>query len=100
MFIPFYRPAAQKKSDWSLSLYYKGSVLMEAPRPKQARSERTRAGIVDAAARTLATQGFHKASTQAVAGAAGVSQGALFKHFPQKSLLLAACVERILAGFV
>jgi AcrR family transcriptional regulator len=67
---------------------------------KQARSERTRASLVDAAARTLATTGFQKASTQAVAAAAGCSQGALFKHFPDKAHLLAACVERILAGFV
>lgn len=68
--------------------------------PLQARSIATRGKLVAAAAQVLATQGYQRATTQAVADAAGVSQGALFKHFPTKGALLAACVEHILAGFV
>jgi AcrR family transcriptional regulator len=44
--------------------------------------------------------GYAGASTAEVARRAGVSQGALFKHFATKSDLLAACLERILADCV
>jgi len=68
--------------------------------PKQARSHLTRARIVEAAALTLVEHGYQKTSTPRIAAEAEVSQGALFKHFPSKTLLLAACVERLLASFV
>ncbi len=74
------------------------AVRMKAP--VQARAQETRDRLVRAAARCLSSLGFHKTSTQRVAERAGCSQGALFKHFPTKSLLLAACVENVLAGFV
>ncbi len=67
--------------------------------PKQARSHATRGRLVDAAATCLIDLGISGASTSAVASRAEVSQGALFKHFTSKPLLLAACVERILGGF-
>lgn len=70
------------------------------PRPKQARSQRTRDTIIAAAAGALVELGYQKASTPAIAAKAGVSQGALYKHFPEKPQLLAACIERILATFV
>jgi AcrR family transcriptional regulator len=68
--------------------------------PQQPRSIDTRARLVGAAAAVLVEYGFQGASTSAVAAGAGVSQGALFKHFPTKSDLLAACVEALLAGYV
>ena len=68
--------------------------------PKQARSTRTRARLVEAATQTLVTRGMSGASTAAMAGEAGVSQGALFKHFPTKAVLLAESVAQILAGFI
>jgi AcrR family transcriptional regulator len=68
--------------------------------PQQSRSLATRARLVEAAARALVDLGFAGASTSAMAQRAGVSQGALFKHFPAKADLLAACVERLLADFV
>jgi AcrR family transcriptional regulator len=74
--------------------------VVAAPRPTQIRSLLTRRKIVDAAGRALARRGFGGASTQAVATAAGVSQGALFKHFSTKAELFAASVEKILGGFV
>jgi AcrR family transcriptional regulator len=70
------------------------------PVPKQARSQATRARIVEAAAQALARHGFQKASTPFIAGLAEVSQGALFKHFPTKAALLAACLERLLGSFI
>jgi AcrR family transcriptional regulator len=68
--------------------------------PQQERSHATRARLVEAAASCLVELGYANASTVAVARHAGVSQGALFKHFATKADLLAACLERILADCV
>lgn len=73
----------------------------EAPRPaQQARSQATRARLVAAAGRCLIERGYAGASTAQVAAEASVSQGALFKHFPGKAMLLGACVEAQLAALV
>lgn len=68
--------------------------------PQQVRSQLTRARIVEAAARCIAQQGYAGASTAVVAQAAGVSQGAIFKHFPTKAQLLGASVAAILDEMV
>jgi AcrR family transcriptional regulator len=68
--------------------------------PKQERSQVTRGKLVEAAAGCLVDLGYAGAATAAVAKRAGVSQGALFKHFPSKADLLAACLEDVLANFV
>jgi AcrR family transcriptional regulator len=73
---------------------------MVLARPLQARAQKTRAKLIASTARCLASRGFAGASTQAVADAAGCSQGALFKHFPTKAELLAASIETLLARFV
>lgn len=66
------------------------------PSPQQARAVATREKIVRATVAVLAESGVAGASTSAVAKFAGVSQGALFRHFPSKALLLATATERIL----
>jgi AcrR family transcriptional regulator len=66
----------------------------------QDRSRHTRARLVDATRALLVAHGIAGTSTAAVAAAAEVSQGALFKHFPTKPALLAAAVEQILADLV
>ncbi len=73
---------------------------MEMREPIQARAHATRAKLVEAAAECLATAGYQATTTQSVAGRAGVSQGALFKHFPTKAALLAGCVADVLARLV
>lgn len=73
---------------------------MNVSQPQQARSHATRARIVESAARCLAEQGYAGATTAVVAQAAGVSQGALFKHFPTKAQLLGASVAAILADMI
>lgn len=75
-------------------------MLDHAPAPKQRRSQATRARLLDAAIASLVEDGLAGTSTPRVATRAGVSQGALFKHYPSKDQLLAAAVEAILAGFV
>jgi AcrR family transcriptional regulator len=67
---------------------------------QQARAIATRARLLEAAVAALIERGIAGASTPDIAARAGVSQGAVFKHFPTKAELLAAAVERALAGFV
>jgi AcrR family transcriptional regulator len=66
----------------------------------QLRSTMTRLRLTEAAAAQIVEAGLAGTSTIAVAQRAGMSQGALFKHFPSKSDLLAAAVEYLLAVFV
>lgn len=68
--------------------------------PKQARSRATRAKILDATIECLVQRGYAGTSTTEIGGRAGVSQGALFKHFGSKLDLLAAAVERLFEAMV
>lgn len=67
------------------------------PRRTQAeRSESTRARLAAAAFDTIAQGGFNALRMRNVAQAAGVSQGALIHHFPDKNALVLAAVEQAL----
>src|SRR5688572_18628637 len=66
----------------------------------QLRSVETRSRLTEAGAAQLVEAGLAATSTIAVAKRAGVSQGALFKHFPSKADMLAAAVQYLLAVFV
>lgn len=68
---------------------------LELPAPQQARAQRTRSQILDATITSLMENGVTKTTTTAIAKTAGVSQGALYKHFPSKPLLLAAATEHL-----
>ena len=65
--------------------------------PKQARAIATRNKLLSAAAHCLCELGARGTTTTAVAKEAGVSQGALYKHFGSKHHLLAATTEHLLA---
>jgi len=69
---------------------------MPGPTPKQARAVETREGLVRAVVAILSEEGLGGVRTAAVAARAGVSQGALFRHFPTKAELLEAALERLL----
>lgn len=71
-----------------------------APAPRQARSRATRRRLLDATVDTLVERGHAGTTTPEICGRAGVSQGALFKHFPSKAVLLAATVEHLFASLV
>ena len=66
----------------------------------QARSVRTRERLVVAARDALVELGLNNTPTAIIAQRAGVSHGALFKHFPTKTDLLIAVVQAILADLV
>jgi AcrR family transcriptional regulator len=53
-------------------------------------SEERRAAIISAVRKVFAERGFHGTTTRALAEAAGVSEGLLFKHFPNKEALYSA----------
>ncbi|MEM9176518.1 MAG: TetR/AcrR family transcriptional regulator [Myxococcota bacterium] len=70
-----------------------------SPRPPtQARSQRTRARLLEATIEALIELGYAGAKTTEIADRAGVSQGALYKHFPTKVDLLGEALSHLLAG--
>jgi AcrR family transcriptional regulator len=67
------------------------------PRPRLTRDERkqqTREGLLDAAALVFSQRGFHGASVDDVAGAAGFTKGAVYAHFANKEDLFLALLDR------
>ena len=60
--------------------------------PAQSRSRATVEAILDAAAHILLTQGIGAASTNRIAGKAGVSIGSLYQYFPNKTAHCAAAM--------
>lgn len=67
-----------------------------APRRTQAqRRDATIARLLDATVACLATKGYAATSTAAVCAEAGVSQGALFRHFPTRQALLVATADHV-----
>lgn len=60
---------------------------------KQARSERSRRQILDAALKLFSTQGFRATSTREIALAAHISTGALYHQFPDKEMILQSLLD-------
>lgn len=56
--------------------------------------ERTRADLLDAAAAVFASRGFHGASVDQVAEAAGYTKGAVYSNFTSKAELFLALLDR------
>jgi AcrR family transcriptional regulator len=55
--------------------------------------ERARKALVQAAARTLKTSGFNGVGVDGMAAAAGVTSGAFYSNFPNKTAMLEAVIE-------
>jgi len=64
-------------------------------RTQAQRREATIGALLDATVVCLATRGYAATSTAAVCAEAGVSQGALFRHFPTRQALLVATAEHV-----
>ena len=69
-------------------------------RTQAERREHTITALLDATVRCLAERGYAATSTAAVCAEAGVSQGALFRHFPTRQALLVATAEHVAASNV
>ena len=65
-----------------------------------ARGDRTRQRLIDATVDLVNTVGYANVTTRAIAGAAGVSEGALYRHFSDKSALFFAALSDRLAPVV
>src|SRR5438067_7726011 len=65
-----------------------GSGLMKSS--SKLSSEDRRQAIIRAVRKVFADKGFHGTTTRELADAAGVSEGLLFKHFPNKEALYSA----------
>ena len=71
-----------------------------ALQPKQARSRATQGKLLEATLQCIVERGYSGSSTAEICQRAGVSQGALFKHFPNKAALFAAATQQLFAGLV
>lgn len=70
---------------------YPGAVKAASSKTaRQAQAEATRARILDSALELFSAHGVAKTSTKKIAEAAGVSEGLIFHHFPDKMALLHA----------
>lgn len=67
-------------------------------RPRGAEAGATRAAVVDAALTLFARHGFAGTSVRAIAGAVGVSEAALYRHFPSKQAIFDEVLQRAGAG--
>ena len=77
--------------------------MTTTPTPRRTQAERregTIGALLDATVACLAERGYAATSTAAVCAEAGVSQGALFRHFPTRQALLVATAEHVAASNV
>ena len=65
-----------------------------ARRPVQARAEKRRASLLDAAARILEREGYAAVTTNAIAREAKTAVGTVYDYFPDKEALLVALLAR------
>ena len=74
--------------------------MPRARRTQEQRRTETRGRLLAATQAALVERGYAGATTTAICRRAGVSQGALFKHFASKGELLAATAERLFANLI
>ena len=60
----------------------------------ESRADETRQRLIEAAAQVFAEEGYARATTRALAAAAGVNEVTLFRHFGNKESLFAAVTEQ------
>lgn len=68
-------------------------MQVEAGRTQASRREQTRRLLISAARKLFAAKGFAATSTPEIVAEAGVTRGALYHHYADKTALFAAVVE-------
>src|SRR5687768_13990896 len=74
-----------------------------APTPRRTQQERrdhTQQRLLKATLNCLQEIGYARTTTTEIVRSAGVSQGALFKHYPTKAALMSAAVEHLFSDLV
>jgi AcrR family transcriptional regulator len=74
------------------------SPVESAPQSRAQGKQQTRARLLDAAMRQMASAGYQGATLDRIAAEAGCTKGALYWHFPNKHALFLALVEQSIAG--
>jgi AcrR family transcriptional regulator len=75
---------------------YERQLLMDGTRRTQAeRAAETREALIEAARPLFAAQGFAEVALETIVRAAGVTRGALYHHFADKTELFAAVFEKV-----
>jgi AcrR family transcriptional regulator len=74
--------------------------MPEPQRTQRERRAQTRGRLLAATQAALVERGYAGATTTEICRRAGVSQGALFKHFASKGELLAATAEQLFAHLI
>jgi AcrR family transcriptional regulator len=75
---------------------YERQWLMDGTRRTQAeRAAETREALIEAARPLFAAQGFAEVALETIVRAAGVTRGALYHHFADKTELFAAVFEKV-----
>jgi AcrR family transcriptional regulator len=75
---------------------YERQPVMDGTRRTQAeRAAETREALIEAARPLFAAQGFAEVSLETIVRAAGVTRGALYHHFADKTELFAAVFEKV-----
>lgn len=69
------------------------NLAARAPSKAEQRAQVQRTRILDAARSCFAVSGFHGASIAAIADAAGMSQGLIYRYFTNKAAIVHAIVE-------
>lgn len=70
-----------------------GRSLPSPASTRRGRERRER--ILESAARLVASRGFHSVGVTEIGAAAGVTGSALYRHFPNKSEILVALLDRV-----
>jgi AcrR family transcriptional regulator len=73
----------------------KGNGMTDNRRTQAERSAETRESLIAAARPLFAAHGFADAALETIVRAAGVTRGALYHHFPDKTELFAAVFEQV-----
>jgi len=76
------------------------SRIPSTRRTQAERRAHTRELLLEATVRCLETVGYAHTTTTEVCRLAGVSQGALFKHFPTKAALMSGTAAYLFAGLI
>ena len=66
--------------------------MTEVGAAARGRGADTRAALIAATTRLVAEVGYHAATTKAIARSAGVAEGTIYRHFPDKRALFTAAV--------